>query len=99
MGLHFEASHMDSSSHNLGLAILNHRLADHPGAVRRSALIGISIRASHKFLLIFPCMSDSPYLLWGEQVSASSGITLCASWRTYHMQTKLNGKSLKVKPR
>ncbi len=67
MGLHFEASHMDSSSHNLGLAIFNHRLADHLGAVRRSALIDIFIRASHKLSLIFLCMSDSPYPLWDNR--------------------------------
>jgi hypothetical protein len=63
MLLDFEASNMDSSSHNLGLAISNHRLANHLGGVQRSPLIRIFLGASHRFLLIFPRMSGSPYLL------------------------------------
>ena len=51
---HCEASNMDSSSHNLGLTISNHRLADHLGSIRRLPLIGIFLGASHRFLLMPP---------------------------------------------
>jgi hypothetical protein len=58
-----EISNTDSPLHNLGVAMSNHRLADHLGSVRRSLLICIFLGASYKLLLIVSCMSDSPHQL------------------------------------
>ena len=55
--------------------MFDHRLADPLGSCD-VLLICIILKALHRFLLIVPCIFDSPYLLWGQQVSVFSELYL-----------------------
>jgi len=58
IGRAIETSYTDSTSHHLGLAMFDHRLADLPGSCD-VLLICIFIGASHRLSLIVFCVSDS----------------------------------------
>lgn len=68
-----EISNADSSSHNLRVSIPDHRLAERLGSYD-VLLICIVLGASHRFLLIVHCMSDSPYHPWGQMIAVFTAL-------------------------